>query len=146
MSKKFFDSERISFISFAIFVLSFWIFLFAKLMTFIGIMRYSVAMNNVEFFAFITMIPSLGLFLRILFKLRNDSETVLKQKTEQLQLRLSAIDSTNAVIEFTPKGHILSINKTFTDVFGYGEEIVEKHHSMLVPERISKSIGYNQLS
>jgi len=136
--------ERLGYINFAVFIISFWLFLVTKVLTFIGAIKFSNTINNIEFFSFFIMVCSLIIFLNTLFDKKNKKEKELLTKSEQLQLRLSAIDATNAVIEFTTDGHILSINKTFTDVFGYGTEIINKHHSILVPKRIANSKGYKK--
>ncbi|WP_417814888.1 methyl-accepting chemotaxis protein [Thalassospira alkalitolerans] len=50
-----------------------------------------------------------------------------------LQSVFSAIEKSQAVIEFDLKGNILKANNNFLDVMGYSEnEIVGKHHSMFV--------------
>ena len=134
--------ERLGYINFAVFIISFWLFLVTKVLTFIGAIKFSNTISNIEFFSFFIMVSSLIIFLNALFDRKNKKEKEILEKTNQLELRLSAIDSTNVVVEFTPTGHILSINKAFTDVFGYGEEIINKHHSLLVPKKVSNSKRY----
>lgn len=49
--------------------------------------------------------------------------------------KLSAIGRSQAVIEFTPDGIILSANQNFLDVMRYDQaEIIGKHHSIFMPE------------
>ena len=49
--------------------------------------------------------------------------------------KLSAISRSQAVIEFTPEGIVLSANRNFLDVMGYEEaEIIGQHHSIFMPE------------
>ena len=134
--------ERLGYFNFAVFIISFWIFFVTKILVFIGILKFSNTLNNIEFFSFFIMVATLIIFLNSIFDRRNKKEKEILEKSNQLELKLSAIDSTNAVLEFSSDGHILSINKTFTDVFGHGEEILNKHHSILVPEHISKTKAY----
>ena len=44
-------------------------------------------------------------------------------EAEALKLRMTAIDKSNAVIEFCPDGHIISVNRNFMNVFSYGNDI-----------------------
>ena len=144
MSIKLDKLEKLEYIFFAVFLISFWLFFVSKFLTFLGVLKFSNTLNNIEFFSFFIMVITLILFLKSLFDRRNSKELEITQKKEQLELRLNAIDSTNAIIEFTPDGKILSINKTFSDVFGYGSEIIGKHHSILVPKKISNSTEYKE--
>ncbi|MEN1680017.1 MAG: methyl-accepting chemotaxis protein [Planctomycetota bacterium] len=49
------------------------------------------------------------------------------------EAKLTAIDQTQAVIEFDPHGTILSANQNFLDVVGYTrDEVVGRHHRMLL--------------
>ncbi len=57
---------------------------------------------------------------------------------------LDAMDRSQAVIEFTPDGTILTANSNFQAAMGYElNEIVGKHHSMFAPEEIKNSADYS---
>ena len=142
MSIYFSKLERFSYINFTFFVLSFWIFSVTKILTFTGILKFSNTLSNVEFFSFFVMIGSLSIFLSNLFKLRDRKEMELIQMSQELSLKLKAINETNAVIEFSTDSIILSVNRKFTDIFGYNECIIGKPHSVLVPDFISTSPSY----
>ena len=54
-----------------------------------------------------------------------------------------ALEECWAVIEFTPDGTILRVNKSFIETIGYSEqELVGKHHSMLCPPEVAQSEFY----
>ena len=142
MNIKFSKVVRMEFIILILMIISFCVFFITKFLSFLGILKFSNTLNNIEFFSFFMMVTTLVIFLKFLFKKRNLKELDIREKKEQLELRLSAIDSTNAIIEFKPNGDIISINKTFSNIFGYGNEIIGRHHSMLVPKKISKSKEY----
>ena len=56
---------------------------------------------------------------------------------------LAALDRSQAVIEFTPDGHILTANANFLDVVGYElSEIKGRHHSLFVPEAERRGEAY----
>lgn len=56
---------------------------------------------------------------------------------------LQALDKSNAVIEFTPTGEILSANDNFLKTVGYSlDEIVGKHHQIFVPQDVLESVEY----
>jgi methyl-accepting chemotaxis protein len=56
---------------------------------------------------------------------------------------LDAMNRSQAVIEFTPDGTILTANNNFMTAMGYDlSEIVGKHHSMFAPDSIKNSEEY----
>ncbi len=64
-------------------------------------------------------------------------------KMAELEAKLAAIDLSQAVIEFDLNGVILSANKNFQDAIGYtADEIVGRHHSLLVSEEYKLSTEY----
>lgn len=70
---------------------------------------------------------------------------VTRQKKEHADLLglVSAIQKSQAVIEFDMDGIILSANDKFLNAFGYvAEEIIGKHHSMFVVEADRGSAAY----
>jgi methyl-accepting chemotaxis protein len=59
--------------------------------------------------------------------------------------RLQALDKSQAVIEFTPDGTILTANQNFLDVMGYTlAEIRGKHHSMFAEPAFAASPEYRE--
>ncbi len=56
---------------------------------------------------------------------------------------LEAINRSQAVIEFSPDGRILTANKNFLDAMGYSlEEIEGQHHEMFVDPQTRESVEY----
>ena len=63
---------------------------------------------------------------------RSNSTT---QDADDLKCKLEALDRSQAVIEFTPAGEILTANSNFLNALGYSlAEIKGKHHSMFVTD------------
>lgn len=63
-----------------------------------------------------------------------------------LRGQLAAVGRSQAVIEFTLEGNILTANQNFLDGMGYGlDEIKGKHHRMFVPDEDRKSAQYLEL-
>ncbi len=74
-----------------------------------------------------------------------DSEEKKKAHEQMLEYRgqIAAINKSQAVIEFTPDGKILSANDNFLNAVGYSlDEIVGRHHSMFVEPTYSSSQEY----
>lgn len=79
-------------------------------------------------------------------RLGRELENVLKKKIEETQELLNlkeaeynklfqAITRSNGVVEFSPEGFILSVNKNFSEMTGYHEqELVGKHHTVLLDQ------------
>lgn len=58
---------------------------------------------------------------------------------------LQAIDRSQAIIEFTMDGNVLTANPNFLQVLGYAlDEIKGKHHSMFVDAAFSRTPAYQQ--
>ena len=144
MSLKLTKLERFEFFMFTIFIISFWLFFLTKILIFFGLIKFSNTLYNIEFFSFFLTVSTLVFLIHSLFEKKNKKEKEILEKTEQLELSLSAIDTTNVVVEFTPDGYIILINSKFSEVFGYNEEIIGKHHSILVPKKISNTKEYKQ--
>ncbi|MFM2043090.1 MAG: methyl-accepting chemotaxis transducer/sensory box protein [Pseudomonadota bacterium] len=69
--------------------------------------------------------------------------TADKLRDADLQGQMSAIHRSQAVIEFTPDGTILSANPNFLATMGYGlEEVRGQHHRIFVPPREAGSKDY----
>jgi methyl-accepting chemotaxis protein len=68
-----------------------------------------------------------------------------KQKMQELQAELAAINRSQAMIEFALDGTIITANDIFLRTMGYTlGEIVGKHHSLFVPKAERDSAAYQQ--
>ena len=73
-----------------------------------------------------------------------DSLDMVDKKSKEVENVISAIDKSNAVIEFFPYGNIITANQNFLDLMGYSlDEIEDQHHSIFVDERITLSKSYD---
>lgn len=71
----------------------------------------------------------------------NDSQNA--QEMLDLKAKMSALDKSQAVIEFQPDGTIITANDNFLSATGYRlEEIQGKHHSMFVTSELKRSNEY----
>jgi len=69
--------------------------------------------------------------------------TELKRKEMEISNRMTAINMSNAVIEFDLDGNIKFANNAFLDTLGYThDEIVGKHHSLFVEDSLKDSDEY----
>lgn len=80
----------------------------------------------------------------------NQQSKQLKQVTQERDQLIAAGDILGAIgnhtayIEFTPRGEVLSANKLFLQVTGYGlEEIKGHHHRMFCAKKLSDSPAYS---
>lgn len=72
--------------------------------------------------------------------------TSAKRKSAEAEGKLDALSRAQAVIEFTPDGHILDANENFLAALGYdAQEIVGKHHSMFCEPEYARSHEYRTL-
>lgn len=61
------------------------------------------------------------------------------------QAIVAALHRSQAVVEFTPDGTILSANQNFLDAMGYGlPEILGQHHRMFVPSGDASGVAYSR--
>lgn len=61
--------------------------------------------------------------------------TAMTQEALEHEAIIAALERSQAIIEFTPDGHILKANKNFLDCVGYTlQDIVGKHHRMFCHE------------
>ncbi|MBB3658891.1 methyl-accepting chemotaxis protein [Rhizobium sp. BK650] len=71
--------------------------------------------------------------------------TAAKKRAVEDAGKLEAISRSQAVIEFTPTGEILTANENFCNGLGYSlSEIVGKHHSMFCDPAYARSDEYKQ--
>ncbi|PQO27266.1 PAS domain-containing protein [Blastopirellula marina] len=74
---------------------------------------------------------------------RNSLEAELRQEIEILKAENAAINRSQAVIEFTPDGTILTANDNFLKALGYTlDEVRGQHHRMFVEPGYSSSAEY----
>ena len=69
--------------------------------------------------------------------------TDAKNKAIDSQGKIDAINRSQAVIEFTPKGEVITANENFLKALGYNlGEILHKHHSMFCDTAYTQSSDY----
>lgn len=69
--------------------------------------------------------------------------TAAKRNALETASKLSAINRSNAIIEFEPDGTIVEANENFLKTVGYRlDEIKGRHHSMFMPPEGVKSADY----
>ena len=62
-----------------------------------------------------------------------------RYKFQSIDDTLSAINKSNALVEFDERGNIISCNEIFCEVTGYTqEELVGQHHTIFMPDDIDK--------
>jgi methyl-accepting chemotaxis protein len=84
-----------------------------------------------------------GRVLKVVKYATDITQTELKDAS--LRGEIEAINRTHAVIEFDLQGNVLKVNELFTRVMGYSsDEIVGRHHSMLVDTAYAKSSEYRE--
>lgn len=72
-----------------------------------------------------------------------NSLDLVDRKSKEVKNIVSAINKSNATIEFTPQGNIITANKNFTDIIEYSlEEIQGEHHSIFVDKETKGSQEY----
>jgi PAS domain S-box-containing protein len=71
--------------------------------------------------------------------------TDLKKKEVEIRNRMTAINKSNAVIEFDLEGNIIFANDLFLNTMGYSsiDEVSGKHHRIFIDEDHSKSKEYS---
>jgi len=75
-------------------------------------------------------------------KIATDVTAAKVQAAEHVS-KVNAIERSQAVIEFTREGRIITANKNFLDVVGYTlPEIVGKHHRIFCDEALTESVAY----
>ena len=70
--------------------------------------------------------------------------TELKKKEVEIHNRMTAINKSNAVIEFDLEGNIIFANDLFLETMGYSsnDEVIGNHHRIFVDSEYSKSDEY----
>jgi PAS domain S-box-containing protein len=79
---------------------------------------------------------------------KKDLESLVRQldgKERELNSRITAINRSNAAIEFDLDGFIMSVNKEYLDMTGYNEhEVVGKHHGIFVEKGYETTKEYRE--
>jgi len=69
--------------------------------------------------------------------------TELKKKEVEIRNRMTAINRSNAVIEFDLEGNIMFANQQFTETMGYSDfELIGKHHKIFIDDEYENSSEY----
>ena len=69
--------------------------------------------------------------------------TELKKKEVEIRNRMTAINRSNAVIEFDLEGNIMFANQQFTETMGYSDsELIGKHHRVFIDDEYENSSEY----
>jgi PAS domain S-box-containing protein len=70
--------------------------------------------------------------------------TELKKKEVEIHNRMTAINKSNAVIEFDLEGNVIFANDLFLETMGYSsnDEVIGNHHRIFVDKEYSKSEEY----
>ena len=72
--------------------------------------------------------------------------TAARQKNAEFEGRVTAIDRSQAVVEFDLDGTVLAANENFLAIFGYPRaELVGAHHRVLCPPEVVASPDYRRL-
>lgn len=74
---------------------------------------------------------------------KDDELKVLQKELSRAQAVISALDKSQAIIEFEPSGGIITANQNFLSAMGYSlEEIKGKHHRLFVDQGYAHSDEY----
>lgn len=66
-------------------------------------------------------------------------QTAINRQNEMM----NALDRSQGIIEFSPKGEVLAANQNFLELLGYNEdEIIGMHHRQFVPAKMAQSTEY----
>jgi PAS domain S-box-containing protein len=69
----------------------------------------------------------------------------MERNQRESQNIMEAVNSSLALVEFDPQGHILKANQNFLSVVGYSSsELIGEHHRILVNKEYRSSAEYNQ--
>jgi methyl-accepting chemotaxis protein len=69
----------------------------------------------------------------------------VKRRIRELEAELTALSRSQAMIEFTLDGIIISANENFLHIMGYtAEELVGRPHSIFMPEGERRSTAYQK--
>ena len=125
------------------------VFFFVKTSVLLEITESSRFTRGLEYICFILLIPISILMIKDFIKSNKNSiskesvDKLIKLENE-LTNRMTAINKSNAVIEFDLEGNIIFANDLFIKTMGYPsqDEIVGKHHRIFVEDDYEKSEDY----
>lgn len=71
--------------------------------------------------------------------------TAARNRNAEWESKIEAIERSQALIEFSPDGHVLNANSKFLSALGYSlEEVVGQHHRMFCDAEYSSSLEYRE--
>jgi PAS domain S-box-containing protein len=125
------------------------VFFLVKTSVLLEIQESTRVTRGIEYICFILLIPISILMIKDFIKSNKNSiskesvDKLIKIENE-LTNRMTAINKSNAVIEFDLEGNIIFANDLFIKTMGYPsqDEIVGKHHRIFVEDDYEKSEDY----
>jgi PAS domain S-box-containing protein len=125
------------------------VFFLVKTSVLLEIQESTRVTRGIEYICFILLIPISILMIKDFIKSNKNSiskesvDKLIKLENE-LTNRMTAINKSNAVIEFDLEGNIILANDLFIKTMGYPsqDEIVGKHHRIFVEDDYEKSEDY----
>lgn len=71
--------------------------------------------------------------------------TAARNRNAEWESKIEAIERSQALIEFSPEGHVLNANSKFLSALGYSlDEVVGQHHRMFCDAEYSSSLEYRE--
>lgn len=71
--------------------------------------------------------------------------TAARNRNAEWESKIEAIERSQALIEFSPDGHVLNANSKFLSALGYSlDEVVGQHHRMFCDAEYSSSLEYRE--
>ena len=132
---------------FSILIMS--VFFFIKTLVLLETQESTRFTRGLEYICFILFIPISILLIKDFIKstknsISKDSVDKLIRLENELTNRMTAINKSNAVIEFDLEGNIVFANDLFIKTMGYlsQDDIIGKHHRIFVEDEYEKSEDY----
>ena len=125
------------------------LFGWVKTRVLLGIEPSTAITRWTEYTCFLSFIPIFVLLIRDVLSFSKNSVSLesaekMKKLETDLSNRMSAINRSNAVIEFDLNGNIMFANQMFVETMGYSSntELVGKHHRIFVEDDYEKTSDY----
>ena len=125
------------------------VFFFIKTLVLLETQESTRFTRGLEYICFILFIPISILLIKDFIKstknsISKESVDKLIRLENELTNRMTAINKSNAVIEFDLEGNIVFANDLFIKTMGYlsQDDIIGKHHRIFVEDEYEKSEGY----